>query len=185
MRLRHVWIVPALVLAGLVAAPSAAWAGGGVVASNPVNGAALGTAPSDVDLTFSLTPDASASHVSTRDDAGREVGSDEVTRSGIDELRLPVHITAPGVYTVAYHVRFTDGTDVIGVLRFSVGTGIAPPVVNAAEQREAEALVLAGHNHDVDPLSASIMVVDAVVLIGVILLLMRRPAPRRFLDESD
>jgi hypothetical protein len=78
---------------------------------------------------------------------------------------------------VAYHVVFTDGTETFGSVRFSVGTGVAPPASAGDVQRAAEASALA-HNHTIDPLSAILLVVDLGVLVGVVLLLILRPKRR-------
>src|SRR5262249_38964951 len=107
--------------AALALAPGAGWASDGLTSADPANGAALDTPPGPVLLTFSAPPAADLSHVSTRDGSGREMGTGEPTRAGSDGLRLPVSIRSTGDYTVAYHVVFDDGSDVIGVLRFSVG----------------------------------------------------------------
>jgi methionine-rich copper-binding protein CopC len=164
-------------MAGLALSPGAAWARDAVTATDPADGSALTAAPGDIDLNFSATPDPDYSHVSVRDASGAEVGSGDVSRAG-QELRLPVSIGRAGVYTIAFHVTFVDGSDLIGVVRFSVGTGVAPPPADAAARRAAEAAVT-GHTHDIDSLSASLLVVDAVVGIGVVIALFLRPRDRR------
>lgn len=161
--------------------PGAAWArGGGLTAADPADGAALTAAPAAVFLTFSTSADPELSHVSTRDGSNTEVGTTGgLARSGVSGLRLPVSIRSPGDYTVAYHVVLDNGTDLVGVLRFSVGTGTPPPPLDSARAEQARQAVTAGHGHTVDTFGASLLVLDLMVLLTVVLLLLRRPAPRR------
>jgi methionine-rich copper-binding protein CopC len=177
-------VLTAAVLAGLVLTPAAGWARSGVDATNPVDLSALRTAPAEVDLTLSATPDPDLSHVSVVDGSRRSVGSGDLRRVGDRKLSQPVRITAAGNYTVAYHIEFEDGSDLIGVVRFSVGTGAAPPVPDIAGQRADEAAALQ-HNHDIDPMSAVLLVVDLAVLVGVVLLLFRRPGRRWTVPPAD
>ncbi|GAA5179088.1 hypothetical protein GCM10023322_08010 [Rugosimonospora acidiphila] len=169
----------AAVLAG-TGAP--AWAGPRTVASTPADGAVLSAAPSEVELSFTGTPDPDSSHAAARTGSGTTVPSGPLRRVGRHGLRLPVTVTAHGDYLVAYHVEFTDGTDLVGAVRFSVGTA-APPALADAVTQGAERQVAAAHHHDIDPLSATLLVVDGFVLLFVILLLRVRRPPRRF-DES-
>jgi len=99
------------------------------------------------------------------------VDTGKATRAGPAGLRLPLDIRSAGDYTVAYHVVFDDGSDLVGALRFSVGTGAPPsPVDNAARARPAA--VAGAHRHAVDPLGAALLVVDAAVLLVVVALLL-------------
>lgn len=145
-----------------------------LVSADPLDGAALATAPATVLLTFSAVPDPALSHVSARDTAGRQVSTGAPTRAGDTALRLPVSITATGDYTVAYHVVFRDGGETIGAVAFSVGTGVAParPAGVAAQAPDA------GHAHGVDGVSAVLLVADLIVAIAVPVLLLRRPRRR-------
>lgn len=177
-------LVVAFVAAALALAPGTGWAGDGLASSDPPEGAALATAPAAVVLTFSAPVDPGQSHVSAQDDAGRDLGADTPTAVGRAGLRLPVSIRTPGDYTIAYHVVFDDGTDAVGVLRFSVGTGKEPAALDADAQRQARQNVTSGHDHTVDPLSGTLLVADLAVLLGALLLLSRR-APRRSLDLPD
>jgi methionine-rich copper-binding protein CopC len=155
-----------------------------LTSSDPADGSALASAPSEIELTFSATPDTGLSHVSARDSSGAEITSGTLHRANGDGVRQPVSIGAAGNYTLAYHVEFTDGSDVTGFLSFSVGTGVPPPVPDAATVR-AQRAVVSQHTHDVDPLSATLLVLDGAVLVGVIVLLRLRPAPHRSLDSPD
>lgn len=154
-------------LAVLGPAPMAARADGTLVSGTPADGAALPAPPAAVTLSFSATPDAALSHVSVRDSAGREVTTGPLRAGAVRELRRDVRITGRGDYTVAFHVAFTDGSETIGARSFSVGTGVAPP--------PAAAEAAAGHQHEIDPLSAVLLVVDLAAVAGVGLLLLLRP----------
>jgi hypothetical protein len=127
-----------------------------------------------VNLMLSAAPDPNLSHVSVVDSDRRPVGTGDLTLVGGRQLRQPVRIAARGNYTIAYHITFEDGSDLIGVVRFSVGTGVAPPVPDAAGQRADEDLAQQ-HVHDIDPMSGVLLVADLAVLVAVALLLLRRP----------
>jgi len=157
--------------------PAPAWAGGTLVGGDPADGAVLPSAPTSVELEFSAAPDPALSHISVRDAAGHEVSSGPAVRDSGRTLRQPVAATEPGDYSVAFHVEFADGSELVGARFFSAGTGL-PPAAGAAERAAATAAVGA-HEHGVDPLSAVLLVVDLVVGLSVVLLLMRRPRSRR------
>jgi methionine-rich copper-binding protein CopC len=171
-------VVAALVAAaGTTVVPRAAWAADGVVATSPADRAALADAPSAVDLTVSAAPDPAASHVTLWDSAGADLDTGDLTRVG-DVLRRPVAIRGAGDFTLTFHIVFTDGHDCLGVVRFSVGTGVAPALPDAARQRADQALA-AQHTHDIDPLSGAFLVLDVVVVAAVALLLFSNPRRRR------
>lgn len=137
-----------------------------VTSSSPADGAALTGPPTEVELTLSGSPDPAQSHVSVRDRAGSAVNTGQLGRVGGDRLRQPVAISSAGDFTVAYHVVLTDGQEVIGSMRFSVGTGQAPVGAAAAD---------APHAHGIDPVSAVVLVIDGAVLLGVLVMLFLRP----------
>jgi hypothetical protein len=118
-----------------------------------------------VDLSFTAVVD--EFHVSVRDSTGTPVAVGRAERVGPDRLRQRVSIAGPGAVTVAYHVTFTGGGTLTGTLRFGVGDGVA-----AAGREPAAA---GGHGHDVDPLSAVLLILDGAVAVGAVLLLMLRP----------
>jgi hypothetical protein len=62
------------------------------------------------------------------------------------------------------------GEEPTGQVRFSVGTGARPSTEDAP--------AAGAHQHGPDPLSATLLVVDAVVLVGAVLML-KRPSFRR------
>jgi hypothetical protein len=80
-------------------------------------------------------------------------------------------------------VTFTDGAELVGSLRFVArpGNGLVAQPGNVADRRgdaaggqdQADA-----HQHDIDPVSAGLLVVDGIALLVVGVLLVRRPRPR-------
>ncbi len=157
-----------------VSAP-AAGAEPGLTAAAPAAGAVLDTAPAEVGLTFADDVQPELSHVTVLNAAGINIVEGEYQLPEPQRISMPVRIVAPGDYTVAYHVTFPDGTQVTGAHRFSVGTGVAPAPLDAAA-RLAVTEEVTEHAHTIDPLSAWLIVIDGVVLLGVlVLLLLRRP----------
>ncbi|MEV6926539.1 copper resistance protein CopC [Dactylosporangium sp. NPDC051485] len=150
-----------------------------VVASvDPADATALAAAPAQIVLTCTGRPDAESSHVSVRDATGRFVDDGGDLRADGDTLRLPVTLTGTGDFTVVYHVVLASGADAVGVTRFSVGTGVAPPVPPDGE-REAQLASAVGHQHgDIDPFGATLLAIDAAVVFAVALLLIFRPRRR-------
>ncbi|MEV4389201.1 copper resistance protein CopC, partial [Micromonospora sp. NPDC049580] len=114
--------------------------------------------------------DPALSHLSVVDSAGRRVDSGAVTAGPGDILRVPVRIEANGTYTVVYHVIGVAGGQTSGVIRFAVGTQ-----ASGATAADADA----GHEHGVDGLSAVLLLVNLVTVVVLVILLVRRPAPRR------
>ena len=76
---------------------------------------------------------------------------------------------------------FADGSYATGSIRFSVGTGTPPPPNDrAAPPTAGEAGSAAGagggHEHgEVDPLGATLLVVDALFVMGAMLWLIAKP----------
>lgn len=168
-----------LVLAVVPAAPAAASA---VVVTDPGDGAQLASAPQQVRLELSDTPDVADSHVSVLDGRGTILEAGELTAVAGSGLSENVHITGTGDFTIAYHVVFGDGSEATGYTRFSVGTNV-PPAPMTATAADAARQASAGHEHGVDPLSGVLLLVDAVVLGAVLILLLRRPGrPWRYHD---
>jgi methionine-rich copper-binding protein CopC len=165
-------LAAAAVLSGGTLGAGTAWADGHLAGANPADGAALPTAPSTVDLEFSATPDPQDSHMAVWSRARGSVTVGEL-RGTARDLVQPVRIGAAGDYTVVFHVVFADGSDLVGEAFFSVGTGVAPVRPPAAAVAADEATVRE-HDHGVDPFSGVLLVLDVVVLLGVILLLLRR-----------
>lgn len=140
---------------------------------DPGDGAVLSTAPDAVTLRLSTGADSVLSHVTVRDSAGNPVNDGRVRADGKTGLRQPVRLADPGDYSIAYHITFTNGQDATGVLRFSVGTGVPPQGIAEVPDPILDA---ADHAHGIDPVGATLLVVDGLALVAVLLLLLR---PRR------
>ncbi|MGV9767690.1 copper resistance CopC family protein [Micromonospora tulbaghiae] len=149
----------------------AAWAGSGVASSVPTDGAVLTSAPSAVELVFTGRPVAAASHVAVRDAAGRSLAVGEPRPGGDRSLVQTVRSAERGDVSVTYHVVLADGGEKIGTLWFSVGTGVRP--ARSSDQGGEAAAPL--HEHGIDPLSAVLLLVDAVVVFVAIAMLVLRP----------
>ncbi|MFI5929089.1 copper resistance protein CopC [Micromonospora sp. NPDC051543] len=142
--------------------------------SDPPAQSALSAPPRAVRLTFVDRVDAGLSHAVVLAADGTDVGSGAVTVDG-HTLRLPVDITGNGDFTIAYHVEFDLGGESTGTVRFSVGTGLAPAPAPPAVQR-AVAQAVTSHGHSVDPVSATLLVIDGLAVAVVLALLyLRRP----------
>jgi methionine-rich copper-binding protein CopC len=168
------------VVAFAVLGPAApASAGGALAGSDPVDGAVLSTPPAAIELRLTAEPDPVLSHVSVRDAAGTELNTGDLTAGPGGTLRQDVTAGGAGDYSVAFHIEFTDGSELTGAQFFSAGTGV-PPRAGAAERAAATA-ALPTHQHSVDALSAVLLVLDFAVVLAVVLLLMRTPrgAPKR------
>ena len=158
--------------AALVLLLAAAVAGGPepatveVTGTTPADGATVTSAPGAVDLAF--TAPVRTFHVGVRDASGTEVAVGPARLLAPDRLRQAVAISGPGEVTVTYHVVSVDGADRSGTVRFGVGVTVAPGADAPA----------ATHGHDIDPLSAVLLVVDGVVAVGAVVLLLRRPRRR-------
>ncbi|WP_460846752.1 copper resistance protein CopC [Phytohabitans suffuscus] len=147
------------------------------MAATPADGAALAAGPRSVDLTFDRRPDLAQSHIGVRDSASVSLDRGELTASGPRTVRQPIEAVGVGTVVVGYHVVFDDGSQTSGSVRFSVGTGTAPA---AADGAQLDASIHGGHG--VDPLGATLLVVDLAVLIGVLVMLKLRP--RRHTDDG-
>ncbi|MDG4758515.1 copper resistance CopC family protein [Micromonospora sp. WMMD710] len=142
-----------------------------VLAVAPAGDTALATTPGEVTLRLSTGADPALSHITVRDSAGETVNDGRLRTTGETGLRQPVRADRSGDYTVAYHVTFTNGQDASGALRFSVGTGTAPGDTGEIPDAIPDS---AGHGHGVDPVGATLLVVDGLVLLVVLVLLLRR-----------
>ncbi|WP_422771053.1 copper resistance CopC family protein [Plantactinospora sp. WMMC1484] len=151
----------------LLAVPAAAAAGGGLVSSEPRDQAVLTAGPRGVRLTFSEAP--AEAHVSVLDGSGSALTTGSPVVGPGRTVWQPIAVDAPGDVVVAYHVEFTGGGAASGLLRFSVGTGEPPAPLRAA-------IPIGDHPHEIDPVSAFLLVVDGIVAFGVLALLwLRRP----------
>jgi methionine-rich copper-binding protein CopC len=157
-------------LALTVASPARADIPG--VSGDPIGGAVLQQPPARVTVDFGQRVDPDLTHVGVTGGSGTEVSAGEPdVRAG--RVVVPVTVTGRGDVTVAYHVTFVDGATRVGAYRFSVGTGVAPAALSVDAGRRAAADL--PHAHEIDPVGAALLVVDAVVLAGALLLLRLRP----------
>lgn len=153
-------------------------ADGSLVSANPPDGAILATPPATVVLRFSAALDLASSHLTILTAAGASTVDGAAGQPDPETIAQPVRIAASGELTVAYHVILVDGTSVTVAYRFSVGTGASPATLDAAARQAATSSV-AQHGHQIDPIGATMLVIDGVVLVVVILLLRLRPHDRR------
>ncbi|MEV6693469.1 copper resistance CopC family protein [Micromonospora sp. NPDC051196] len=144
-----------------------------VLTVDPGDGAVLTAAPDAVTLRLSTGADSVLSHVTVRDSTGNAVNEGRVRGDGKTGLRQSVRLTGPGDYSIAYHITFTNGQDATGVLRFSVGTGAPPQGIADVPD---PILDEADHAHGIDPLGATLLVLDGLALVVVLIMLLR---PRR------
>ncbi|MEW2593781.1 copper resistance CopC family protein [Micromonospora aurantiaca] len=158
-------------LAVLFGWTGAAWAGSGAASSVPADGAVLTSAPSAVELVFTGRPVAADSHVAVRDAAGRSLAVGEPRPSGDRSLVQAVRSAERGDVVVAYHVVLADGSEKSGTLWFSVGTGVRPARVPDQGGEAAAPL----HEHGIDPLSAVLLLINAVVVFVAVAMLVLRP----------
>jgi copper transport protein len=162
--------------------PAPATAQGTGVVSDPADNAVLDRAPVRVSLTGPSASDPAASHVTLWNEAGVSLDTNAALHTDGDTLSRTVVIPAAGNYTITYHLVFTDGADAVGTIRFSVGTGAPPP---AGDLPAPVADDLTSHQHGVDAFGATLLVVDALFLGGVILMLIAKPKIRRTGTHKD
>ena len=114
-------------LASLIA-PGPAAAHALLRASEPAAGAALGTSPSAVTLTFSEAPDIALTAIKVLDTGGTEhaTGPAVAVAGKPQQAAAPIGELADGVYTVSWRtVSAVDGHVSAG--SFVFGVGVAPP----------------------------------------------------------
>jgi methionine-rich copper-binding protein CopC len=138
-----------------------------VTSTGPADGATLARAPTEVGPAFTGAVDPNRSHIVVTDGSGtasaRTAGV--LRRPAPRRLSQPTSATAAGEVTAAYHVTVTDGTALGGSLRFTAPSG------NDAGQSAPTS----GHRHDIDPVSAVLLVADGITVLAVVVLLLRRP----------
>jgi methionine-rich copper-binding protein CopC len=138
-----------------------------VTSTSPADGATLARAPTEVGLAFTGPVDPNRSHIVVTDGSATASARAAGTPRQTEPRRLsqPISVTAAGEVTVAYHVTFTDGAVLAGSWRFTVGSG------NDA----GEPAPVSAHRHDIDPVSAGLLVADGITVLAVVVLLLRRP----------
>jgi len=144
--------------------------GAALTSTSPADGATLARAPTEVELSFTRPVDRGRSHfVVDGSGAASARSAGALRQTAPDRLSQPIAVTAAGEVTVAYHVTFTDGAELAGALRFTA------PVGRAAGSAAGSPEPAPGHQHDVDPVSAGLLVVDGIAALAVVVLLLRRP----------
>ncbi|MER5863365.1 copper resistance CopC family protein [Kitasatospora sp. NPDC002040] len=139
-------------------------------AAAPADGSALTDAPDEVALTFGGDPAISSVFLRVAAEGGPEVSRGPALLDG-RRLTVPVRITRPGSYLTTYRLTLADGGELSGVTAFTVGTGIAP----AAASDTASST----HDHGFEgPFNVALLCVDAVLVVGSLFLVLRRPRRR-------
>jgi methionine-rich copper-binding protein CopC len=140
--------------------------------SVPADGATLAAPPAQVTLSFTRQPVAAESHLLVVGPDGRTVSRS--ARPDVSGRLLTQQVTTDGagVFTITYRVVLADGGQEEGVRRFTVGSG-GDAAVGAHDQHEPGAGGEA-HAHSVDPVSATLLVIDGAVALTVMVLLMTR-----------
>jgi methionine-rich copper-binding protein CopC len=158
----------ALITALTVLGPAAARAEPAV--SVPVDDAVLPGMPASVRVTFDREPVAAGSYLSVLDPDGSRITLSGTPAVEGNAITQPTSSPRTGVFAIVYHVAFTDGGREGGLRHFTVDPAAPPSGGTHAH---------GPHGHSVDPLSATLLVVDGLVVLGAAVLLMfRRRHPR-------
>jgi copper transport protein len=136
---RRCLLLVAVAAGALFLSAPAAWAHAGLSSSDPAAGATVPTAPPQVTMTFTETPDPSLSVVHVLDTSGTSVESGPVIASGPDELSVPLPPDLPdGTYTVSWRVvSAQDGHVTAGTFSFGVGQAPTTPSTGTATSTTA------------------------------------------------
>jgi copper transport protein len=133
-------LIGASVLAGAILLGTAqASAHSALLSSDPVSGAFLDAAPSEIVLTFSEPPDPSLSAIDVLDEHGEAVAAQGLRAMSDDpsSLILPVGSLADGVYTVTWKaLSAVDGHLTEGAFAFGVGVNTLGEAEHAAAELE-------------------------------------------------
>ncbi len=138
---RRLWVLPALVVGLLTLLPApAASAHAFLVASSPADGATLGSAPSEIRLSFSESVALDAMDIDIVDAAGRhfppsairladptgDAGSTAVDTEAPAEVVASLPVLADGAYRLSWRTLSSDDLHVTdGVLVFGVGEQVS------------------------------------------------------------
>jgi copper transport protein len=133
------FVVPALLVLGVLALPATALAHASLVRAQPADGSVVETAPPSIRLTFD---DAIRTQPGVRavDASGSSVLGGQPRLVGRRTLVIPVRSDLRrGGYTVLWRVLSDDGHQVAGVTTFAVGAGQPRPrpALTAASERRA------------------------------------------------
>src|SRR5260221_5117000 len=161
-------------LASLALPPTAA-AHALLLSSAPVAGSTVGTAPTEVVLTFGETPDPRLSSVKVLDSKGTDHASGPLQAVPGEPLRLRIGVgqLGDGVYTVSWRtLSAVDGHIAAGSFAFGVGVAVTP----GAGQPNA-----AGSGQPLSPAATVarwLLYLGLVALFGVgfVVIAIRRPA---------
>ncbi|MFF2043135.1 copper resistance protein CopC [Kitasatospora sp. NPDC058170] len=142
--------------------------------ATPSDGGAVAEAPEEVALTFSgddFSPESVYLQVNGPDGSSVTDGT-----ARVDGRRVvsPVRIGTPGDYLVTYRLTL-GGREVSGTTAFAVGpAAVGRPVAAPADDG------LPAHDHGTEGVwNLLLLCVDAVLLPGAVLLMLRRPRLRR------
>lgn len=155
-----------------------------VTSTSPAGGATLAQAPTEVGLAFTGPVDPNRSHVLVTDGSGAPLTTGALRQTGPQRLSQPISVPAAGEVTVDYHVTFTDGAALTGSWRFTVGSGslgsgsLGSGAVGSSTAGSGQPAPTSGHQHDIDPVSAGLLVADGITVLAVLVLLLRRPRRR-------
>ena len=160
-----------------------------VTSISPAGGATLAQAPTEVDLAFTGPVDPNRSHVLVTDGSGAPLTTGALQQTGPQRLSQPISVPAAGEVTVDYHVTFTDGAALTGSWRFTVGSGtvgsgtvgsgtVGSGTAGSSTAGSGQPAPTSGHQHDIDPVSAGLLLADGITVLAVLVLLLRRPRRR-------
>ncbi|MQS10747.1 copper resistance protein CopC [Streptomyces kaniharaensis] len=146
-------------------------------AATPADGGSVQSPPAEVALAFT-------GELRPRSVFVRVTGENGVAVDGsaprVDGQRVitPVSISRTGAYLVTYRLALAGGGEVSGVTGFSVGSGAAGPQGDTGAVSGPSGH--GAHDHGVDgPWNIALLCLDALLLPGAVLLMIRRPRVRR------
>jgi methionine-rich copper-binding protein CopC len=140
MPFRRILALPAALL--LVAIPAIASAHAELASSTPAAGANLDSPPTKVTLTFSGDAngelDPSGSSFTVTDAAGKNLATGQVDLSVADRnvMTADVSISEPGVYTVKWTSKSSDGASLSGSFSFGYKASAAIPEPSGGHEHE-------------------------------------------------
>lgn len=140
-----------------------------VTSTSPADGETFARAPTEVGLALTGPVDPIRSHILVTDGSGASLATDAMRQIEPQRLSQPISVPAAGEVTVDYHVILIDGAALTGSWRFIVGSG------SSARSDAGQAAPAAGHQHDIDAVSAGLLVADGITVLAVVVLLLRRP----------
>jgi copper transport protein len=122
-------VLAALVAAGALALPAAAWAHAALLHTSPSPSGIVNTPPARVLLTYSEAVEPRFATVSVTNAAGTQETAASPTRSAAnpDTLVIPLKRIGEGWYLVYWRVVSVDGHPVRGAFTFAVGPSPGPP----------------------------------------------------------